>query len=89
MRKAALVLLCCAAIVLLAAVPRKAQEVVKIGLLMTYSGQFTDAAAQMDATGSPDKPDAGADLVAAIDSGTGTDAEDDASLDAYPDGIRG
>jgi branched-chain amino acid transport system substrate-binding protein len=48
MRKAALALFCGAAIALFASAPSTAQEVVKIGLLMTYSGQFTDAAAQMD-----------------------------------------
>ena len=48
MRKAVLALFCGAAIVLCARVPSMAQDVVKIGLLMTYSGQFTDAAAQMD-----------------------------------------
>jgi branched-chain amino acid transport system substrate-binding protein len=48
MRKAALALFCCAVVVLLGGVSSSAQEVVKIGLLMTYSGQFTDAAAQMD-----------------------------------------
>src|SRR5882757_10902109 len=29
-------------------VPAHAQQAVKVGLIMTYSGQFTDAAAQMD-----------------------------------------
>src|SRR5713101_10130082 len=33
---------------LLAAAPAPAQPTVKIGLIMTYSGQFADAAAQMD-----------------------------------------
>src|SRR4051794_5437136 len=48
MRKAALALFCGAATVLLACVASTAQEVVKIGLIMTYSGQFTDSATQMD-----------------------------------------
>src|SRR3954447_24185611 len=48
MKKALLALICSAAFVLLSGVPSMAQDVVKIGLLMTYSGQFTDAAAQMD-----------------------------------------
>jgi branched-chain amino acid transport system substrate-binding protein len=48
MRKAVLLLFCAAVIVLLAGNPSMAQEVIKIVLLMTYSGQFTDAAAQMD-----------------------------------------
>jgi len=33
---------------LLAAVPAQAQPAIKIGLIMTYSGQFADAATQMD-----------------------------------------
>src|SRR5258708_12973542 len=33
---------------LCALVPAHAQQAVKIGLIMTYSGQFADAAAQMD-----------------------------------------
>ena len=48
-----------------------------------------DAAVKMDATGSPDKPDAGEDMVATTDTVPATDAEDDGSLDAYPDGVRG
>ncbi|HEY2186919.1 MAG TPA: ABC transporter substrate-binding protein [Xanthobacteraceae bacterium] len=35
-------------IILLTGIPGIAQQVVKIGLIMTYTGQFTDAAAQMD-----------------------------------------
>src|SRR5437899_4097858 len=31
-----------------AVVPAHAQQAVKVGLIMAYSGQFTDAAAQMD-----------------------------------------
>ena len=31
-----------------ALVPAHAQQTVKVGLIMTYSGQFADAAAQMD-----------------------------------------
>ena len=49
----------------------------------------TDAASQMDSTGSPDRADAGADMMAAIDTSPAVDAEDDASLDSYPDGVRG
>jgi branched-chain amino acid transport system substrate-binding protein len=48
MKKALLALGCGAMFVVLAATPGMAQQVVKIGLLMTYSGQFTDAATQMD-----------------------------------------
>jgi hypothetical protein len=48
-----------------------------------------DAASQMDATGSPDRADAGADMVAALDTGPAIDAEDDANMDSYPDGVRG
>jgi branched-chain amino acid transport system substrate-binding protein len=47
MRKTVLALLC-GAILLMAGVPATAQQVVKIGLIMTYTGQFTDPAAQMD-----------------------------------------
>jgi branched-chain amino acid transport system substrate-binding protein len=47
MNKAVLAL-CSGAMVLLAGVPAMAQQVVKIGLIMTYTGQFTDAAVQMD-----------------------------------------
>src|SRR5262245_38718909 len=36
------------AAVLLAAVPVNAQDTVKIGLIMPYSGQFADTATQMD-----------------------------------------
>jgi branched-chain amino acid transport system substrate-binding protein len=39
---------CCWLISLCALAPADAQETVKVGLIMTYSGQFTDAAAQMD-----------------------------------------
>ncbi len=35
-------------LVFLYGVPAHAQQTIKIGLIMTYSGQFTDAAAQMD-----------------------------------------
>jgi hypothetical protein len=42
-----------------------------------------DASSPMDATGSPDRVDAGVDMMAAVD------AEDDGSLDSYPDGVRG
>jgi hypothetical protein len=45
MNKAVLAL-CSGAMVLLAGVPAMAQQVVKIGLIMTYTGQFTDAAVQ-------------------------------------------
>jgi branched-chain amino acid transport system substrate-binding protein len=38
----------CWLVSLAAAVPAHAQQAVKIGLIMTYSGQFTDPAAQMD-----------------------------------------
>jgi len=38
----------CWLISLLALVPAHAQQAVKVGLIMAYSGQFTDAAAQMD-----------------------------------------
>src|SRR5215470_16126511 len=37
-----------AAVSLFALTPAKAQQPVKIGLIMPFSGQFTDAAAQMD-----------------------------------------
>jgi branched-chain amino acid transport system substrate-binding protein len=47
MRRSALALFCCAMLTL-AMVPADAQQPVKVGLLMTYTGQFTDAAAQMD-----------------------------------------
>jgi branched-chain amino acid transport system substrate-binding protein len=47
MNKAVLAL-CSGAMVLLAGFPAMAQQVVKIGLIMTYTGQFTDAAVQMD-----------------------------------------
>ncbi len=46
-RKAILGLTCFIALQL-AAVVAHAQSTVKIGLIMTYTGQFTDAAAQMD-----------------------------------------
>jgi branched-chain amino acid transport system substrate-binding protein len=46
MRSVLRALLCSAFILASASV--RAQEVVKIGLIMTYSGQFTDPAAQMD-----------------------------------------
>src|SRR5579885_3338756 len=38
----------CWLVCLCALAPAHAQEAVKVGLIMTYSGQFTDAAAQMD-----------------------------------------
>jgi branched-chain amino acid transport system substrate-binding protein len=38
----------CAIVALFAVVPAFAQPAVKVGLIMTYSGQFTDPAAQMD-----------------------------------------
>jgi len=38
----------CWLVSLCAFVPAHAQQTVKVGLIMTYSGQFTDAAAQMD-----------------------------------------
>ena len=47
MKKAVLGFFCCA-MLHAAGVPANAQEIVKVGLLMTYTGQFTDAAAQMD-----------------------------------------
>ena len=37
-----------AALAVVAASPAQAQQPVKIGLIMPYSGQFADAAAQMD-----------------------------------------
>ena len=46
-RKAILGLTCLIALQLIATVTH-AQSTVKIGLIMTYTGQFTDAAAQMD-----------------------------------------
>ena len=81
--------------------PRHAMNLVVAGAVAvapvaacdTAAKPTADAAAQMDATGSPDKPDAGAEMAAALDSNpatdAGDDAEDDAALDAYPDGIRG
>lgn len=45
-------------------------------------------ASQKDVGGSPDGADAGADQVA-MDSAPAVDAEDDANLDVYPDGVRG
>jgi branched-chain amino acid transport system substrate-binding protein len=47
MRKTVLALFC-GPMIVLAGMPAMAQQVVKIGLIMTYTGQFTDAAAQMD-----------------------------------------
>ena len=38
----------CSVVSLFAVVPAVAQPAVKVGLIMTYSGQFTDPAAQMD-----------------------------------------
>jgi len=38
----------CSVVALFAVVPAFAQPAVKVGLIMTYSGQFTDPAAQMD-----------------------------------------
>jgi branched-chain amino acid transport system substrate-binding protein len=43
-----IVSLCCFAALQFAAVSADAQQVVKVGLIMTYTGQFSDAAAQMD-----------------------------------------
>jgi branched-chain amino acid transport system substrate-binding protein len=41
--------LCCAlAVFIVATVQARAEDTVKVGLIMTYTGQFTDAAAQMD-----------------------------------------
>jgi branched-chain amino acid transport system substrate-binding protein len=48
MKKTVLAAFCGAMVIPLAAVPAMAQPSVKIGLIMTYTGQFTDAAAQMD-----------------------------------------
>jgi len=47
MRKAVLGVACFVALQLISLVAH-AQSAVKIGLIMTYTGQFTDAAAQMD-----------------------------------------
>jgi branched-chain amino acid transport system substrate-binding protein len=47
MRKVVLAFFCFA-ILHVAGVPANAQEIVKVGLIMTYTGQFTDAATQMD-----------------------------------------
>lgn len=47
MRKALLAFFCFVALQL-AGVPANAQETVKVGLIMTYTGQFTEPAAQMD-----------------------------------------
>jgi branched-chain amino acid transport system substrate-binding protein len=47
MRKAILAI-CCFALLQVIALSAHAQQAVKIGLLMTYTGQFTEAAAQMD-----------------------------------------
>jgi branched-chain amino acid transport system substrate-binding protein len=47
MRKALLAFFCFSALQL-ASVPANAQETVKVGLIMTYTGQFTEPAAQMD-----------------------------------------
>ena len=47
MRTALLAFFCFAALQL-AGVPTNAQETVKVGLIMTYTGQFTEPAAQMD-----------------------------------------
>jgi branched-chain amino acid transport system substrate-binding protein len=47
MRKALVALLACVSFIFAAHAVR-AEDVVKIGLLMPYTGQFTDAAAQMD-----------------------------------------
>jgi branched-chain amino acid transport system substrate-binding protein len=40
--------LCCSISFLLVSFSANAQQTVKVGLIMTYTGQFTDAAAQMD-----------------------------------------
>src|SRR5262249_25637303 len=40
--------LCAVGALLLAAMPARAQQPLKIGLIMPYTGQFTDASAQMD-----------------------------------------
>jgi len=47
MRRTILALLCCVALHSIG-ISAQAQEAVKIGVLMTYTGQFSDAAAQMD-----------------------------------------
>jgi branched-chain amino acid transport system substrate-binding protein len=47
MRKSLLAFFCFAALQL-AGVPANAQETVKVGLIMTYTGQFTEPATQMD-----------------------------------------
>jgi branched-chain amino acid transport system substrate-binding protein len=47
MRKGILTFFCFAMLVL-AGIPAMAQQSVKVGLVMSYTGQFTDAAAQMD-----------------------------------------
>ena len=47
MRKGILTFFCFAMLVL-ASIPAMAQQTVKVGLVMSYTGQFTDAAAQMD-----------------------------------------
>jgi branched-chain amino acid transport system substrate-binding protein len=48
MRKAIFLGFCCCLALQFLAPPAQAQEPVKIGLIMTYTGQFADAAAQMD-----------------------------------------
>src|ERR1700730_9234753 len=48
MRKSIVVGFCCLVALQFAALSARAQEPVKIGLVMAYTGQFTDAAAQMD-----------------------------------------
>src|SRR5438093_5926454 len=47
MRKAVFAFFCFA-LLQVAGIPATAQQSVKVGLVMSYTGQFTDAAAQMD-----------------------------------------
>jgi branched-chain amino acid transport system substrate-binding protein len=48
MRKTTLLGFCCLVALQFMALSARAQQPVKVGLIMTYTGQFTDAAAQMD-----------------------------------------
>jgi len=48
MKKTILIGFCCFVALQFMALSAEAQQPVKIGLIMTYTGQFTDAAAQMD-----------------------------------------
>ncbi len=48
MKKSILLGFCCLVALQFAALSAWAEDTVKIGLIMTYTGQFTDAAAQMD-----------------------------------------